>query len=136
MRQGRGVYVLALTSNPEGRELQQAVVADGRSVVQVIVDEATQANRGDQPGPVGLVVGATVGRTGVDFTRLNGSILAPGLGAQGGTAEDLAEVFGAAASLVLPTLSREVLAAGPDPADLRTAANGILGKMEAALRVG
>ena len=135
-RQGRGVYVLALTSNPEGRELQQAVVADGRSVVQVIVDEATEANLGDQPGPVGLVVGVTVGRTGVDFTRLNGSILAPGIGAQGGTAEDLAAVFGAAASLVLPTLSREVLAAGPDPADLRTAANGILGKMEAALRVG
>jgi orotidine-5'-phosphate decarboxylase len=134
--QGRGVYVLALTSNPEGRELQQAVVADGRSVVQVIVDAAAQANRGDQPGAVGLVVGATVGRTGVDFSRLNGSILAPGLGAQGGTAEDLAEVFGAAASTVLPTLSREVLVAGPDQADLRTAACGILGKMEAALRVG
>jgi orotidine-5'-phosphate decarboxylase len=134
--QGRGVYVLALTSNPEGRELQQAVVADGRSVVQVIVDAAAQANRGDQPGAVGLVVGATVGRTGVDFSRLNGSILAPGLGAQGGTAEDLAEVFGAAAPLVLPTLSREVMMAGPDPAALRTAASGILGKMEAALRVG
>jgi orotidine-5'-phosphate decarboxylase len=134
--QGRGVYVLALTSNPEGRDLQQARVADGRSVVQVIVDEATQANRGDQPGPAGLVVGATVGRTGVDFSRFNGSILAPGLGAQGGTAGDLIEVFGAAVPLVLPSLSREVMIVGPDPTSLRTVARRILGEMEAALGVG
>jgi orotidine-5'-phosphate decarboxylase len=134
--QGRGVYVLALTSNPEGRDLQQARVADGRSVVQVLVDEATQANRGDEPGPVGLVVGVTVGRTGVDLSRFNGSILAPGLGAQGGTADDLIEVFGAAAPLVLPTLSREVMTAGPDPTSLRTVAHRILGEMEAALHVG
>ena len=134
--QGRGVYVLALTSNPEGRDLQQARVADGRSVVQVIVDEATRANRGQELGPVGLVVGATVGRTGVDFSRLNGSILAPGLGAQGGTADDLTEVFGAAVQLVLPSLSREVMVAGPDPAALRTVASRIVGEMKAALVVG
>ena len=134
--QDRGVYVLALTSNPEARQLQQARVADGRSVVQVIVDEAAQTNRGDQPGPVGLVVGATVGRTGVDFTALNGSILAPGLGTQGGTAGDLPEVFGAAVPMVLPSLSREVMAAGPDPVALRTAASRIVGEMEAVLGVG
>ena len=134
--QGRGVYVLALTSNPEGRDLQQARVADGRSVVQVIVDEASRANRGQELGPVGLVVGATVGRTEVDFSRLNGSILAPGLGAQGGTADDLTEVFGAAVQLVLPSLSREVMVAGPDPAALRTVASRIVGEMKAALVVG
>jgi orotidine-5'-phosphate decarboxylase len=135
-QQSRGVYVLTLTSNPEGRDLQQARVADGRSVAQVIVEEAAQANRGDQLGSVGLVVGVTVGRTGIDFSGLNGSILAPGVGAQGGTAGDLPEVFGAAAPLVLPALSREVMGAGPDPSALRTAAGRILGKMEAALRVG
>jgi orotidine-5'-phosphate decarboxylase len=135
-RGGRGVYVLALTSNPEGRELQQARVADGRSVAQTIVDEAARANHGDQPGPVGLVVGATVGRTGIDFSGVNGSILAPGLGAQGGTAGDLPEVFGVAASWVLPSVSREVMGAGPDPVALRTAVGRILGKMEAALHVG
>jgi orotidine-5'-phosphate decarboxylase len=134
--QGRGVYVLALTSNPEGRDLQHARVADGRSIVQVIVDEAAQANRGDGPGPVGLVVGATIGRTAIDFSGLNGSILAPGLGAQGATAGDLPQVFGTATSLVLPSVSREVLEAGPEPAALRTAAHRIVGEMEAALRVG
>ena len=134
--QGRGVYVLALTSNTDGRELQQARVTDGRSVVQVIVDEAAQANRAHHPGPVGLVVGATVGRTGIDFSGLNGSILAPGLGAQGGTAGDLAEVFGGAVAMVLPSLSREVMRAGPDPVGLRTATSRILAEMEAALGLG
>ncbi len=135
-RHGRGVYVLALTSNPEGRAMQQARVTDGRSVAQVIVEEATQANRGDQPGPVGLVVGATVGPTGIDFSALNGSILAPGVGVQGGTAADLPEVFGAAVPLVLPSVSREVMGAGSDPVALRSAAGRLRGKMEAALQVG
>jgi orotidine-5'-phosphate decarboxylase len=135
-RQGRGVYVLMLTSNPEGRDLQQARMPDGRSVAQTILNEAAQANRAATSGHVGVVVGATVGRTGLDFSGLNGSILAPGLGAQGGTADDLLGVFGAAAPLVLPTLSREVMGVGPDPAALRAAASGILGKMEAALHVG
>ncbi|MDQ2739930.1 MAG: orotidine-5'-phosphate decarboxylase, partial [Actinomycetota bacterium] len=65
---GRGVFVLALTSNPEGPALQHAVAADGRSVAKTIVDGAGAQNRNDRPlGSVGLVVGATVGRTGVDF---------------------------------------------------------------------
>ena len=136
LQHGRGVYVLALTSNPEGRELQHARVADGRIVGQVVVEEAARHNPAGAPGSVGVVVGATVGRTGVDFSGLNGSILAPGLGAQGGTAADLAEVFGPAAALVLPTTSREVMAAGPEPAALRAAAARIRGEMEAVLAVG
>ena len=119
LSQGRGVYVLALTSNPEGPQVQHARVADGRWVGQVIIDEAARHNPGPGLGSVGLVVGATIGRTEADFSRVNGSILAPGLGAQGATAADLPAVFGPAAALVLPSWSREVLAAGPDPAALR-----------------
>ncbi len=82
--QGRGVYVLALTSNPEGPQVQHARVADGRWVAQMIIDEAARHNPGRRLGSVGLVVGATIGRTEADFSGVNGSILAPGLGAQGG----------------------------------------------------
>jgi orotidine-5'-phosphate decarboxylase len=82
------------------------------------------------------VAGATIGRTGVDFSRLNGSILAPGIGAQGGTAGDLLAVFGSAVGLVLPTTSREVMAAGPDPAALRAAARRTVAAMRAVLTVG
>ncbi|HYH34598.1 MAG TPA: orotidine 5'-phosphate decarboxylase, partial [Nocardioides sp.] len=45
----------------------------------------------------------------------NGPLLAPGYGAQGGTARDLRRIFGAAASAVLPSSSRGVLRLGPDP---------------------
>jgi orotidine-5'-phosphate decarboxylase len=136
LRHGRGVYVLALTSNPEGREFQHARVTDGRIVGQVVVEEAARHNPAGALGSVGVVVGATIGRTGVDFSGLNGSILAPGLGAQGATAADLAEVFGPATSLVLPTTSREVMAAGPDRVGLQAAAARIRGEMEAVLAVG
>ena len=129
LSQGRGVYVLALTSNPEGPQVQHARVADGRWVGQVIIDEAARHNPGPEPGSVGLVVGATIGRTEADFSGVNSSILAPGLGAQGATAEDLPAVFGPAAELVLPSWSREVLAAGPDPATLQAIIEVLKGQM-------
>jgi orotidine-5'-phosphate decarboxylase len=122
-RNGLGAFVLALTSNPEGAAVQRAVAADGRTVAQTIIDEISQVNAGVTPlGDVGVVIGATVGPTGHELTNLNGPILAPGLGAQGGKAEDLRAVFGDAAGNVLPSWSREVLSAGPDPVALRAAA--------------
>ncbi|MFW5474319.1 orotidine-5'-phosphate decarboxylase [Knoellia sp. CPCC 206450] len=123
---GRGVFVLALTSNPEGPEVQHAV-RDDRSVAGTVVtgataDNAAAAARGEL-GHVGLVVGATVGSAvqdlGLDLAAVNGPLLAPGVGAQGGTAEDLKRVFGDALANVLPASSREVLGAGPDVAALR-----------------
>jgi orotidine-5'-phosphate decarboxylase len=120
---GGGIFVLVLTSNPEGRTVQHATTPSGRTVAQQIIDEIAQVNAGERPlGMVGAVVGATVGQTDHDFATINGPILAPGLGAQGGTAADLATVFGPARHLVLPSYSREVLAAGPDVEGLRAAA--------------
>jgi len=131
---GRGVFVLALTSNPEGSALQHAVAPDGRSVAQAIADAAADENQGESPlGSVGLVVGATVGRTGVDLGQVNGPLLAPGLGAQGGSVADLRVVFGNDLRAVLPTTSREVLRAGPAVDGLRTAARDLAEKLRAAL---
>ncbi|MEW2444314.1 orotidine-5'-phosphate decarboxylase [Micromonospora marina] len=131
---GGGVFVLALTSNPEGASVQRAVGADGRTVAQTVIDEISQLNRGAEPlGGFGLVVGATVGDTGHDLDSVNGPLLAPGLGAQGGTPAGLRTVFGAALPSVLPSYSREVLGAGPDPADLRAAAERVLADCRAAL---
>ncbi len=133
---GRGVYVLALTSNREGPQLQHARTEDGRLVGQVVIDEAADRNAGPGPGHVGVVVGATIGRADVDFSGLNGSILAPGIGAQGGTAADLVEVFGPAARLVLPSTSREVMAAGPTAEALHDAVRATVAAMRAVLPVG
>ncbi|MEA5153532.1 orotidine-5'-phosphate decarboxylase [Raineyella sp.] len=141
---GRGVYVLARTSNPEGDHVQLATGPDGRPVAQQIVDEAAGTNRQvldstaggssvtgssvagtngpGAMGPVGLVVGATRLDTGIDLDAFNGSILAPGIGAQGGKVADLPRIFGASLGNVLPTTSRGVMGAGPDADALRRAA--------------
>lgn len=122
---GRGVFVLALTSNPEGGQVQHARRADGTTVAQTMLDAVAAENAGAAPlGSVGVVVGATVTGPGRehDLSALNGPILAPGIGAQGATAADLREVFGPALKNVLPNSSREVLGAGPDVAGLRAAA--------------
>ncbi|GAB3958854.1 hypothetical protein GCM10027614_77210 [Micromonospora vulcania] len=66
---GGGVFVLALTSNPEGAAVQRARTADGRTVAQTVIDEISQLNAGATPlGSFGLVVGATIGDTGHDLS--------------------------------------------------------------------
>jgi orotidine-5'-phosphate decarboxylase len=139
-RGGRGVYVLALTSNPEGAQVQHARAPDGRTVGQIVIDEAADRNAvrrkpGASLGPVGVVIGATIGQTTIDFSALGGSILAPGIGAQGGTAADLAAVFHDATQFVLPSTSREVISAGPTPAGLQAAATRLLGEMKAVIEL-
>lgn len=119
---GAGIFVLALTSNPEGAEVQRATAADGRSLAQVMLDHIAAENAGANPlGSVGAVVGATVGAPGVDL-EVNGPLLAPGLGAQGAAAADLPAVFGRAARNVVPSVSRGLLRHGPSVAALREAA--------------
>ena len=122
------MFVLALTSNPEGAAVQRATGPDGRTVAQRVLDEVATANAaelagtGGPLGSVGVVVGATVAGHGHRLDHLRGPVLAPGLGAQGAAAADLPAVFGAALPDVLPAASREVLGAGPDVARLRAAA--------------
>jgi orotidine-5'-phosphate decarboxylase len=124
---GGGAFVLVLTSNPEGAGVQRAVGSDGRTVAQQIIDEISQLNVGADPfGSVGAVIGATIGGTGHKLADINGPILAPGLGAQGATANDLRTVFGDNLHLVLPSYSREVLAGGPTVGGLRAAAEAAL----------
>lgn len=132
---GRGVFVLALTSNPEGPLVQHAVAGDGRTVAQTILDAVAAENAGAAPlGSVGAVVGATVGAAGVSHgLAVNGPLLAPGIGAQGATAEDLRAVFGSALGAVLPSSSREVLRGGPDAAGLRAAAEATVEQVRRAL---
>jgi orotidine-5'-phosphate decarboxylase len=139
---GGGLFVLARTSNPDAGALQSAVAGE-RSVAQVVVDAVRGWNTpgwvvgdplpdlgavrdlagrwGATTGSFGVVVGATLRELDVDLDGLGGPVLAPGLGAQGGSPADLRRLFGRDRAVV-PTVSRDVLAAGPDPAALRAAA--------------
>lgn len=127
---GRGVFVLALTSNPEGASVQHVGGTD--SVARRIVEAAGAENLryAGGLGSVGLVVGATVGSAltdlKLDLHAVRGPILAPGLGAQGATPADLRRTFGAAYPQVLGTSSRNILAAGPGIRGLRDAASRTL----------
>ncbi len=203
---GAGVFVLALTSNPEGAAVQQAVGPAGRTVAADLLAGIGALNRAElaagpavgpagdpavgpagdpaagrtaaavsgrtaaadtgarsagpasgaaAPGPagaggaagvaaggperaaepslgsVGVVIGATLvsGPDPADLAALRGPILAPGLGAQGGTVADLIRLFGPALPAVLPSVSREVLSHGPDRAGLRNAVRRLTGSL-------
>ncbi|MHA0287007.1 orotidine-5'-phosphate decarboxylase [Mycobacterium sp. C3-094] len=117
---GRGVFVLAATSNPEGASVQRAD-AGGGTVAQSIVDAAAAANADTGAGSIGVVVGATVADP-PDVSALGGPVLVPGVGAQGGRPDALAGLGGARPGQLLPAVSREVLRAGPDCVAVRAAA--------------
>lgn len=128
---GRGAIVVVRGSNPEGRSIQEATTSPVLgtpgvlSVEDAILGAIGDLNRGGLavPGTVGAVVGATLQPSQFDLAGLGGVILAPGLGAQGGTVEDAARLFaGCPAHTVLANVSRSLLAAGPDVGPLREAA--------------
>ena len=123
---GRGVIVVTRSSNPEGRDLQTATTASGASVEDQLLADIADLNHGGLPvpGTVGVVIGATLEPSAFDLGGLGGVVLAPGMGAQGGTADDAARLFGACApGTVLPSSSRALLSTGPDVGALRAAAH-------------
>lgn len=127
-RTGRGVFVLALTSNPEGARVQHSQDSHGRSLAWRVINELAAFNASvphEKLGPAGVVVGATVGTAlhdlNIDLGVLSGAILAPGIGAQGAGPEQINAVFGANRPRVLASSSRGILSAGPDPKALRAA---------------
>ena len=105
----------ALTSNPEGPQMQHATVADGRTVAQLVVDELADRNVGAEPfGSLGIVVGATIGTAAVDLRGLHGPVLMPGVGAARAARRRTCGASRARCSpAVVPSVSREVLAPRP-----------------------
>jgi orotidine-5'-phosphate decarboxylase len=95
------------------------VVGDPLPDIVAVRDLASRF--GPTTGSFGVVVGATLRELDVDLDGLGGPVLAPGLGAQGGSVADLRRLVGNGRA-VLPTVSRDVLSAGPDVAGLRAAA--------------
>ncbi|GAA2593514.1 orotidine-5'-phosphate decarboxylase [Streptomyces axinellae] len=120
---GAGLFVLALTSNPEGREVQRALREDGTSVAAAMLAHLAELNAdAGELGSFGAVVGATLGDLSSFRLSVNGPLLAPGIGAQGATPADLPVVFGEAVRNVVPSVSRGVLRHGPGTTGLRDSA--------------
>jgi orotidine-5'-phosphate decarboxylase len=136
---GKGMFVLAATSNPEAARLQSARLAGsgsdqaslGSSVVasvanptvsRAIIDDVSAFNAGRaEEGPIGsigVVLGATVdfAALGVDVATPHSPalpVLAPGFGHQGAKATEVRSLFGALAPFTLVSESRSLLQAGP-----------------------
>ncbi|MHC0428715.1 orotidine-5'-phosphate decarboxylase [Streptomyces sp. O3] len=152
---GTGLFVLALTSNPEGGEVQHALRADGRDVGATMLARLAAENAADAVdaadaagvkggaggqhadgaplGSFGAVVGATLGDLSRYDLDIDGPLLAPGIGAQGAAPADLPGVFGAAVRNVVPNVSRGVLRHGPDAAALRESAARFADEVRAAV---
>lgn len=133
-RNDAGVFVLALTSNPEAPEVQHAIGDGGRTVAGAILGDLRALNGNAAPmGPFGAVVGATIGSTAEDLD-INGPLLVPGFGAQGGTVDDVRRVFVGVLDRVIVATSRGVLAAGPDVDALRGSATALNAELVRSLK--
>ncbi len=124
---GKGLFVLAATSNPEAELIQRALVpvenASARTVSRAIIDDVKAFNEAQSAHPfgsIGVVLGATLdlGRYGIDITTaasLNPPpVLAPGFGHQGAKLSDARSIFGSYAPATIVSESRAILTAGPD----------------------
>ena len=113
---GSCLLVVTRSSNPEGREIQ-AATGSGLSVEAALLRDIGALNSRLAPGdigPIGAVVGPTHMKPALDLPSLQGLFLAPGIGAQGATSADVAEVFAACPDRVIPSASRSLLGGGPD----------------------
>lgn len=127
-----GVFVLALTSNPEGAQVQRAR-HDGLTVAGTVLNRLGELNAGRHPlGPYGAVVGATIGRLEEDLD-IGGPLLVPGIGAQGGTAAALVDLLGPLTPRAIVPVSRSVLGGGGDVGRLRETVRQIGEELRRAL---
>lgn len=117
--EGKGLFVLAATSNPEAERLQRAATADGDSVAGAVISEVSARNAETamegEWGSFGFVIGATVSwqDAGIAPFLPAAPILAPGFGAQGAKPGDLEARFGPMRDCVIASESRSILSAGP-----------------------
>ncbi|MHB1776297.1 MAG: orotidine-5'-phosphate decarboxylase [Acidimicrobiales bacterium] len=138
-RNRRGVFVVVRGSNPEGRALQEATTAAGRSVEDSLLSAIGELNdrhrSAGRLGNVGAVVGATLAPSSTPLSDVGGPLLAPGVGAQGAGAAELAALFGTCPpGSVVANVSRSVLTAGPAVTDLRAAVRRARDDVASALR--
>ena len=124
---GKGVFVLAATSNPEAATVQGCRTEHGVTVSQQIVDACAQENSAYQPavGSIGVVVGATLA-TPPDLRKLHGPVLLPGVGAQGATTKDVKQITKDLVGLSFPSVSRGILSVGPKVSTLKKAVDNVV----------
>ncbi len=87
---GKWVILLALTSNPGSRDFQFMAQPDGERLFEMVLEKAQRWGTEDN---LMFVVGATQGEMFADVRRVapRSFLLVPGVGAQGGSLEEVAK---------------------------------------------
>ncbi len=109
--EGRGIYLLAVTSNAGSADFQRQTLADGRGVFELVTALGERARREGCATDAGYVVGLT-NAGGVLEKIPDSPLLVPGLGAQGGDLAALAAAGRSAPDVI--NVSRGILYAGDD----------------------
>lgn len=109
--QGKGIYLLAVTSNPGSNDLQRQTLLDGRAVYELVTAMGDRAVQEGRASDVGYVVGLT-NAAGVLERMPDAPLLVPGLGAQGGDLAALAAAKRQAPDLI--NVSRGILYAADE----------------------
>lgn len=87
--EGKAIYVLAVTSNPGSADIMRQKI-DDRYVFELVQDIAVRAQKEGRKTDVGMVVGLTNASNEVLERIQDFPLLIPGLGAQGGDLENMA----------------------------------------------
>lgn len=109
LRNNRGLFILAATSNPEATRVQSAVT-NGSTVAKSVFDYGILHSHGDL-GSIGVVIGATVdcSSLGIDITKPSlVPVLVPGFGSQGAELLNAASILKALSTVSICSVSRSV----------------------------
>ena len=110
----RGLFVVVASSNPEGQAIQAARDVDGQRVDSALLEQLASLNDAT-PSVFGAVIGATRHAPQFPLSRLGAPFLVPGVGAQGGTSDDVAHLFtGVPTGSVVVNVGRAISDAGPE----------------------
>ncbi len=122
LERSKGLFVLAATSNPEGKNIQRAKIGDttiSASILKQLEEiNVVSTSAGARFGSFGAVVGATLNMSASGIPEVLSDVeaatplLAPGFGAQGATLSEARDLFQSASNRVIASVSRSVTAGG------------------------
>jgi orotidine-5'-phosphate decarboxylase len=125
---GSCLLVVTRSSNHDGRVIQAAETKPGVTVEVDLLHQIGELNAELAPnriGPVGAVIGPSEWEAPLDLVSPHAVFLAPGVGAQGATVDDVVRVFAPCPDRVMPSASRSLLSSGTDPEALRDAVGSL-----------
>lgn len=110
--EGKGIYLLTVTSNPGSADVERQELADGRRVYELVGDMVRRSMQEGRKTSVGMVVGLTNADSSILERIPDAPLLVPGLGAQGGDLSSLSGSGRAAPPLI--NVSRGIMYQNPE----------------------